>query len=245
MTARSARIIGGLSAGLLLGACAGAPAQTDLSYDPYVSQNRGVHETNMAIDKAAFGPAARAYGEVVPAPVRRGITNLNDNWGLPGDVIQYGLQGNGARAAEAGTRFLVNTLLGLGGLIDPATDLGLPYRDTGFDETFYLWGIPDGGYVEVPVGGPGTERDWTAWALDLMVDPVYYVVPVAATNALLGVATLDIVNDRYEVDPLLTELETNSADSYTALRISYLQNKQAWLAGGTDVTQLEDVYDDY
>ncbi len=240
-----ANIIGCLSAALLLSACSGKSATTDLSYDPYVAQNRPVHETNMAIDKAAFGPVARTYGEVVPSPVRRGVTNLNDNWGLPGDVIQYGLQGNGIAAAEAGTRFLVNTIFGLGGLIDPATDMGLAYRDTGFDETFHVWGMPDGGYVEMPLGGPGTARDWSAWALDLMADPVYYVVPVAATNALLGVATLDIVNDRYEIDPVLTEMVQNSADSYTAMRISYLQAKQAWLAGGTDVTKLEDVYDGY
>lgn len=242
---RNAKIVGGVSAALLLGACAGAPEQGDLSYDPHVAQNRAVHDTNMAIDKAAFGPAARAYGEAVPAPVRRGITNLNNTWGLPGDVIQYGLQGNGLAAAEAGTRFLVNTLFGLGGLIDPATDMGLGYRDTGFDETLHVWGVPEGGYVEMPIGGPGTERDWSAWVLDLVADPVVYVVPVAATNALLGVATLDLVNDRYEIDPVLTEIVQNSADSYTAMRISYLQNKQASLAGGTDVTKLEDVYDDY
>ncbi|WP_299130918.1 VacJ family lipoprotein [Amaricoccus sp.] len=237
--------MGGISAALLLSACAGGAGPNDLGYDPHVAQNRPVHETNMAIDKAVYGPVARAYGATVPAPVRHGITNLNDNWGLPGEVIQYGLQGNGMRAAEAGTRFLVNTLFGLGGLIDPATDMGLPYRDTGFDETFYAWGVPDGGYVELPLAGPGTERDWTSWALDIVADPVFYLAPVAATNALLGVATLDIVNDRYEIDPVLTEIVQNSADSYTALRISYLQAKQARLAGGTDVTKLEDVYDDY
>ena len=114
--------MGGISAALLLSACAGGAGPNDLGYDPHVAQNRPVHETNMAIDKAVYGPVARAYGATVPAPVRHGITNLNDNWGLPGEVIQYGLQGNGMRAAEAGTRFLVNTLFGLGGLIEVRCD---------------------------------------------------------------------------------------------------------------------------
>jgi phospholipid-binding lipoprotein MlaA len=123
--------------------------------------------------------------------------------------------------------------------------MGLPYNETGFDETFYVWGIGDGGYVELPAAGPGTQRDWTGYALDQVLDPTWYVLPVVATNGLLVLGGLDLVNDRYELDSVLQALLHESPDSYQAQRIAYLQNKQARLEGGTNVDQLEDVYEDY
>jgi phospholipid-binding lipoprotein MlaA len=105
--------------------------------------------------------------------------------------------------------------------------------------------VPEGAYWELPLFGPGTQRDWTGWALDQALDPAWYVLPVAAGNALLVLGGLDIVNDRYELDPVIDELYYRSADSYAAVRISYLQNMRARLQGGTDVEQLEDVYEDF
>lgn len=241
---RLARATLPLGALLLLGACATPPSGNprDLSYDPFESYNRPVHETNVEIDKAVYGPLARGYGETMPQVARSGFRNLRDNWSLPGDVVQYGLQGEGMRVAETTTRFAVNTLLGLGGVLDIAKDMGLPYRETGFDETFYKWGIPDGGYVELPFLPPGTQRDWTAWVLDQFADPTYYVLSGPVVDGLLVVSGLDIVNDRYELDPVV-QMMHNSADSYSAQRLSYLQNKWARLSEGeADVNMLEDVY---
>ena len=97
-----------------------------------------------------------------------------------------GLQGRGVDAAKSTTRFLVNTIMGLGGLLDIAKDMGLPYDETNFDETFYRWGVPEGGYWELLLVGPGTQRDWTGYALDQLSDPMFYVLPVAAVNSLFG-----------------------------------------------------------
>ncbi len=111
----------------------------------------------MQVDGAVYGPVARSYGETVPQEVRHTITNLRDNWRLPGQVIQYGLQGRGTDAAKSTTRFAVNTLLGLGGLLDIARDMGLPYDETNFDETFYRWGRSRGrlsGGAAVRAGNP-------------------------------------------------------------------------------------------
>jgi phospholipid-binding lipoprotein MlaA len=240
-----ARLLAPVGALLALGACATPPSgdPNDLSSDPLESYNRPVHETNVALDKQVIGPVARAYGNAVPQVARSGIRNVRDNWKLPGEIIQYGLQGDGMHVAESTTRFAVNTLLGLGGLLDVAKDMGLPYRETGFDETFYKWGVPDGGYLEMPVFGPGTQRDWSAWVLDQFADPTYYVLAGPATDALLVVSGLDIVNDRYELDPVVEQLLHNSTDSYTAMRLSYLQAKRARLEGADgDVNMLEDVY---
>jgi phospholipid-binding lipoprotein MlaA len=225
--------------------CAAAPDPASLAFDPFEQENREVHEVNKQIDGAVYGPVARSYGTAVPAPVRKGISNFRDNWRLPGHVIQYALQGKPAKAAESTTRFVVNTVVGVGGIADPATAIGLPYDETNFDETFYVWGLPEGGYVELPFIGPGTQRDWIGYALDQALDPTYYVLPGAATTSLLVAGGLDIVNDRYELDTTLDTLLHDSADSYTAQRISYLQNMRARLQGGTDVDQLEDVYADF
>lgn len=233
-----------LAALVVFAACAGPQPPQPLSYDPLEADNREAHALNVQVDSAVYGPVARAYGEAVPKPVRHGITNLRDNWRLPGQVIQYGLQGRGVDAAKSTTRFLVNTIMGLGGLLDIAKDMGLPYDETNFDETFYRWGVAEGGYWELPLIGPGTQRDWTGYALDQLSDPMFYVLPVAAVNSLFVLGGLDVVNDRYELDTTLQTLMHDSEDSYGALRISYIQNMRARLQGGTNVNELEDVYAD-
>jgi phospholipid-binding lipoprotein MlaA len=177
--------------------------------------------------------------------VRRGITNLRFNWKLPGETIQYALQGRPERSADAARRFAVNTTFGLGGVLDPATEMGIEHRETNFDETFYTWGIPEGGYVELPFGGPGTQRDWTGWVIDIVLDPAFLLLPVPGPDVLVGAGALDIVNDRYELDTVIEELLYSSEDSYTAQRITYLQNMRARLQGGTNVEQLEDIYADF
>ena len=233
-----------LALAAVVAGCAASPDPDSLSFDPLEEQNREAHALNKQVDGAVYGPVARGYGETVPQEVRQTITNLRNNWRLPGQVIQYGLQGRGTDAAKSTTRFAVNTLLGLGGLLDIARDMGLPYDETNFDETFYRWGVPEGGYLEVPLLGPGTQRDWTGYVLDQFLDPTWYVLPVAATNSLIVLGGLDVVNDRYELDPVMDSLLYKFTDSYTAQRLSYLQNMRARLKGGTDVDQLEDIYAD-
>lgn len=235
----------GMALALWLGGCAVAPEPGSLAFDPFEAHNRPVHETNKTLDRAAFGPIARDYGCTTPQPVRQGVTNLRNHWRLPGHAVQYVLQGEGGRAASSLARFAVNSVLGIAGLVDPATEMGLPYRETNFDETFHVWGIPEGGYLELPFLGPGTQRDWTGWVLDQALDPMYYVLPVEATSALVVAGGLDVLNDRYLLDPAVEALLYESADSYTAQRISYLQNMRARLQGGAQLEELEDIYADF
>lgn len=231
-----------VAAAAMLAGCNASPDPQSLDWDPNRNFNMAAHRVNVSVDKVAFGPVARAYGSTMPPLVRRGITNVRDNWKLPNHVVNYALQGEGVEVAKSTTRFLVNTIFGLGGILDVAKDMDLPYVDTGFNETFYKWGMPEGGYLEIPLGGPGTERDWAAWVLDVGADPVNLVLPREALNGLLVVGGLDVVNQRYEMDSVIEALLHQSANSYDATRIAYLQSMRAALSGGTSVDTLEDVY---
>lgn len=243
------RILAAAAAAVLLAGCSSAPDQNSLDYDPNERFNQTAHKVNVAVDRAAFGPVARAYGNTVPAVVRRGFTNISDNWKLPGHVVQAALQGKGVEVAKSTTRFMVNTVFGLGGIIDIAKDMDLPYEENGFNETLYQWGVPEGGYLEIPLGGPGTERDWASWVVDMAADPVNWVLPQNALNGLLVAGGLDVVNTRYEIDSVVEAMLHQSANSYDATRIAYLQNMRAELARGSNPTSgdaasavMEDVY---
>ncbi len=225
-----------------LAACTTSPDPGSLDWDPFEARNRQTHARNVAIDRAAIGPVSRAYGRTVPAPVRTGISNFRENWLLPHHTVQYLLQGRPGMAFQSTGRFAINTVIGIAGILDPATPIGVPYRYTSMDETMHVWGVPEGAYIEMPLGGPGTERDWSGWALDFATDPLTFVLPPVALNTLFAAGTLDLANERYTLDPTINALLYESADSYTALRISYLQASRARLANGVDLDLLEDIY---
>lgn len=129
-------------AALWLSACATAPAPSpSLDDDPLEADNRQAHALNLALDRAAYGPAARAYGSILPEPVRNGVTNFVNHISLPAVALQYGLQGRPVRVLESSMRFAINSTFGLGGVLDPAAEMDLPYRESDVDETFYAWGF--------------------------------------------------------------------------------------------------------
>lgn len=238
---------GRAAAGLLalaVAGCASGPAPApSLGYDPLEPQNRAAHGLNKALDRAAYGPVARGYGAAASEPVRNGLTNLVNHLSLPAGAIQYALQGKPEQVLANTARFMTNTVFGFGGLLDPAAEMGLPFRETNVDETLYVWGVPEGGYLELPLGGPGTQRDWAGFFIDIAVNPVTYITAgTDAAIAVVGLEALDLLHERYQLDPAVQALLYESADSYTAQRISYLQNMRARLQGGADLEALEDPY---
>lgn len=240
------RAAAGLLALALAGCAAGPAPSPSLDYDPLEPQNRAAHGLNKALDRAAYGPAARGYGAATPAPVRKGLANFVSHLSLPAGAIQYVLQGKPEHALSNTARFMTNTVFGFGGLLDPAAEMGLPFRETNVDETLYVWGVPEGAYLELPLGGPGTQRDWAGFVLDIAADPVTYLTAgTDAAFAVVGLEAVDLLRERHQLDPVVQALLYESADSYTAQRISYLQNMRARLQGGADLEALEDPYADF
>lgn len=209
--------------------------------------NRAVHEANKRSDRNVVGPVAKGYAAVVPDPVRRGISNVADTLALPGDIANDLLQANLKDAATNTLRLGLNLTLGLGGLIDLASEAGLPEADTDFGETLHVWGVGEGAYLELPVFGPSTVRDAVGIAVDMAADPVGNVFAGRDALAVAGSKVLSRLDDRARYSGTFESILYESADSYAQARLLYLQNRRFELGrggGGEGTDALDDSFID-
>jgi len=247
MTAK-VKIINWVMSGLVLASLSAcASGQTNLAegeiYDPFEATNRSIHEFNIALDKLVVGPVASVYGTVVPKDIRTVVENAARNLGEPNAFVNHLLQGNGDAASDTLIRFVVNSTIGLAGLADPAADMGIFESSTDFGETLAAWGAPEGAYIELPILGPSTVRDTVGVVVDLMIDPINYVVTQEQAYYMLALKGVNLIGKRNTYDDLISLLLYESADSYAAQRLSYMQNKRYAVSGGeTEIDDLEDPY---
>ncbi len=230
-------------------ACSGRPASLPEGepWDPYEGVNRGVHALNKGFDRVAFRPASRVYSGLMGDEIETAISRASNNISLPGDVVNNILQGNMKGATEDTYRFIVNSTIGLFGLFDPATEFNMPpATEADFGQTLYVWGVREGGYVELPFFGPSTERDAVGTVVDFFLNPLDYAFingnePVEYT--IIGAKTSDLLTQRARFGSTIDDVLYESADSYSQLRSFYLQNRRFELgdAGSDDYL---DPYDD-
>lgn len=240
---RTLRRLAAAALAVAVAACSNVGDGADVA-DPYEGFNRRVHGFNKNADTVILKPVSAIYGTVVPRPMRRGVDNVVNNLSLPGKLVNHVLQGDMRDAGETFARFGMNTVFGLGGVLDPAADAGLYERDTDFGETLARWGVRQGAYIELPVFGPSSERDLAGRIVDFAIDPVSNVLPADALELRRAGEVANLVNQRHELRGVVEALLYESADSYTALRIAYLQNKSRRLGGGLSEDDLEDPYAD-
>ena len=167
----------------------------------------------------------------MPEPLRRGVDNFSSNLSQPSYILNNLLQVRIGQASQNTLRFLVNPTVGIGGLFDPATALGLPAAETDFGETLHVYGIPEGDFVMLPVFGPSTTRDAVGLVVDIASNPVRHVLQAPERHYVTGAELLDRFGDRYEMDATFDSLLNDSADSYAQLRSLYLQNRRFELGG--------------
>lgn len=225
---------------ILLAACTGPDPSVEI-YDPYETTNRKTHDVNKAVDRALIRPAAKTYGQVVPDTPARAINNFAFNFSEPRNVVNALLQGRIETAADATVRFGINTTIGLLGLFDPATSMGIEGQSTDFGETLYVWGVPEGAYVELPLVGPSTVRHTTGRLADWFMNPLTYALPTP--EAYIGTMSSVMwgLDTRDELSVTVDDIYDNSADSYAQSRTFYLQNRRFKLGGVRE----EDVFDPY
>jgi phospholipid-binding lipoprotein MlaA len=224
------RLILALILALPLAACATTGERASLDpRDPYEGFNRGVWSFNQAVDKAAIKPASTIYRTVTPVPARRGISRVLSNLGEPFSFINNLLQGKPKRAFNSLGRFLVNSTIGVGGLADHATDLGLPQTREDFGQTLAVGGARKSPYLVLPILGPSTVRDAVGTAVEWFGDPARIVMGSELSNtqnyAVTGTRVVD-ARSRAMEDGTDSLLET-SADSYAVARSAYFQRREA------------------
>ena len=213
---------------LALNGCASsADKTTDLS--ALEQYNRTMFNINDKIDKALIRPMAKGYRAITNSFVRQRVTDFFNNVSEPVSAANHILQGEPHNSAQNVGRFMINTVVGIGGLFDVASKVGLEQKKTGFDETMSAWCVPDGPYIILPIMGPSTPRAATGWVADGYSSPAYWIIEEKgdsdAMYAYYGVTGLKYLNLMAENLPLLESLEESSVDYYETMKYSYLQNR--------------------
>jgi phospholipid-binding lipoprotein MlaA len=227
-------------AACLLSACAGTTPAPDEINDPFESTNRKIHAFNKEVDRYVLKPVSRGFGAVTPEPAKRVISNLADTLDLPGDIVNNVLQLNVDDAATNTLRLATNLTMGIGGIFDAATALGLPTATTDFGETLFVWGVGEGPFLEVPFTGPTTMRDGFGTLVDLVTNPVSNALPTREARAANAVKLISRVRDRDRFAETFESVLYDSADSYAQSRLLRLQSRRFQLGQTDGGTSTED-----
>ncbi len=213
--------------------CASIPAGVQPSpQDPWEPFNRSVFEFNEGLDAYVLKPVVAGYRFVLPEFVRDGIYNFFSNYSDIYTALQNLLQGKPDYAFSDLMRVVVNTTMGLGGLIDLATPGGLEKHKEDWGQTFGVWGIPSGPYVVLPFFGPSNVRDTFGTAADLESDYLFRLLPdVALRNSLTGLRVVNARNTYYEAGDLL---DGAAIDKYSFMRDAYIQRRQYQINEGRE-----------
>ena len=196
-------------------------------YDPLERGNRLVFSFNRLIDRFAWDPITSGYRFLVPAPARRSVVRAFINLNTPIYLVNNLLQLRFRDAAETLGAFVINTTVGMGGLLDAGQAVGLDAQPADFGQTLALAGVGNGPYLVVPILGPSTLRDGVGGIVDRFFHPLTYLIGVAPQLMWRGgVEVAAGVSRRAAADAKLKALEESSLDFYSVLRSAYIQTRQ-------------------
>lgn len=207
---------------VLMAGCATGPDANPR--DPLEPLNRSVYQFNDAVDTAVLKPVATAYQNVTPSPIRTGVGNFFGNLGDLWSSVNAGLQLRPREATENLMRFSVNTVFGLAGVLDIATEMGIPRTRLDFGQTLGRWGAPSGAYLVLPIFGSSSVRDGTGMVVDSSVDMVSGLNHVPTRNSLTALRVVDTRATYLRASSLL---EDAALDKYSFTRDLYLNRRQS------------------
>jgi phospholipid-binding lipoprotein MlaA len=226
--------------------CAAAGCATPPESDPWEKLNRKTFAFNVAVDKYAYEPAAKAWDKVLPDFVETGIGNLFDHANRPFVLLHNLLQGKPAAAGEDLVRLIANTIFGFGGLVDVASMDGMPEHDEDWGQTLAVWGVESGPYLELPFFGPSTPRSAVGLAADTFGAPYSYFIPFYASAT---VTATRLLNTRAHYLDQLAQERRDAFDWYVFRRDAYLQNLKNRVNDGAVMASEEEndlyYYDDF
>ena len=213
-----------LLSGLVLLALQGcATVKSADARDPWEPMNRSIYQFNDAVDTVALKPAAQLYVKVLPGMVRTGVSNFMGNLGDVWSMANSAMQLKGQATVETFMRINVNTFLGLGGILDVASEMGIEKRREDFGQTLGYWGVQPGPYVVLPVFGPSTLRDALAFPVDMQGNVTNSLADEATRNGLLAVRLID---QRAGLLKAVDAIKASSLDPYSFVRDAYLQKRR-------------------
>ncbi len=197
---------------------------SDLEADPIEPANRVVFGANDHVYRFVFDPLADGYAWLVPRSVRASVRRFFANLEEPSVMVNRALRTQGGRAGRSGARFVVNSTLGVAGLFDPATRLGLPAQGGDFGETLAVYGAPDGVYLVIPLLGPSNVRDAVGALVDGALRPDTWLLAVGPQVFLgAGEGLAEYETQRLQLD----ELRAASFDHYAAMRSAWRMQREA------------------
>jgi len=221
--------------GLILGCASSGPE------DPWRAANRPIFAFNEGLDRSLFEPIAEGWHALLPDRVEQSITNLFDNLGMPWVFVNDLLQGKPGDSGNDFSRFAVNTTVGIGGLFDCASKLGIPKNDEDFGQTLGVWRVPPGPYMVLPLFGPSSPRHTVGRVIDLAGNPFSYLHNVTLR---IAAGTLNLLNARAQILEPVRENRSSAIDYYVFIRSAYVQNRLREVHGdeqGSD-QDLDDLY---
>jgi phospholipid-binding lipoprotein MlaA len=204
--------------------------------DPIEGFNRAMFAFNEGLDSAIVKPVAKGYDAVLPTPIKTGVTNFFSNIEDLFIGVNNLLQGKVPEAFSDLGRVVINSTVGLLGVIDFASDAGLEKHDEDFGQTFGRWGVGNGAYVVIPVFGSRTVRDTVGLVLDVAADPVANHHPERTRDIAL---VLRLVNDRANLLPADKVIEEAALDKYSYMRDAYLQRRRNLIHDGNPPREVE------
>ena len=198
-------------------------------YDPLESMNRRIYHFNYRFDQWVFLPVVDGYRYITPSFVRTGVSNFFNNLGDVPNLFNSVLQLKGKRSAEITARLMFNTIIGVGGLWDPATLMGLPRQSEDFGQTLGFYGVPEGPYLMLPIFGPSNLRDTTGLVVDYVGEREVNLLNVAETSSdHPEIFLLRAVDRRYTTN--FRYGQTNSPFEYEKIRYVYTQSRKLQIA---------------
>lgn len=221
------RAAAGAMAALLLSGC--ATTGTTTPGDPFEHMNRGTHRFNDTIDRAVLKPVATGYRNHVPQLIQTGVDNILDHLAFPTTIVNDLLQLKIKDTLIDLGRFAVNSTLGIGGLLDPASHFGIPRNDEDFGQTLGRWGMPSGPYLVLPFFGPSSVRDAPSIYADAQTD-LRVTLDLDSTTEW-GLAGLSLVNRRAELLPFDPSFDS-AYDRYAFIRDAWLQRREYQVKDG-------------
>ena len=229
MWGRSFRVVSAIVATAALVGCASIPEDQRDPRDPLEGYNRGVHKFNTVVDDALFKPIAKGYKAITPEPVDRGVTNFFNNIADVNSAVNNLFQFKLSRFGSDLGRVAVNSTVGILGLFDVATNMGLPSYKEDFGQTFGYWGDVDSPYLVVPLLGPSTVRDSVGRVGDALVDPFF---SANKDRVYWGFVALRVIDQRADLLTAGKILEEAAVDPYSFVRDAFLQRRRSQIFDG-------------